>query len=216
MSKHLSLISSAQGVLKVNQVVELRPGIIDKDADGKTIYKLIYSRIMSLFAEQNKLQFAVPGGLIGVGISCWKFAFDGEVRPPIFNELNTKVPHTTTGQSCLKDREPSLDSATVSNTSMDPSLSRSDMLVGQVLGDVGTLPEHDVLIYKYLWNSSALSHLYGDAAYITHFPPFVAAILSIAWHPSLVVGCDGRPLLFTCFPDRKPSFEQTNSRPIIE
>ncbi|KAF3626361.1 Eukaryotic translation initiation factor 2 subunit 3 [Capsicum annuum] len=82
-----------KGVLKVNQIVELRPGIIDKNADGKTICKPIYSRIMSLFAEQNKLQFAVPGGLIGVG------------------------------------------------TSMDPALSRSDKLVGQVLGDVGTLPE---------------------------------------------------------------------------
>ncbi|KAG5571078.1 hypothetical protein H5410_060844 [Solanum commersonii] len=80
-------------VLKVNQIVELRPGIIEKNADGKTICKPIYSRIMSLFAEQNKLQFAVPGGLIGVG------------------------------------------------TSMDPALSRSDMLVGQVLGDIGTLPE---------------------------------------------------------------------------
>ncbi|KAJ8531099.1 hypothetical protein K7X08_025830 [Anisodus acutangulus] len=82
-----------KGILKVNQMVELRPGIIDKDADGKTICKSIYSRIMSLFAEQNKLHFAVPGGLIGVG------------------------------------------------TSMDPALSGSDMLVGQVLGNVGTLPE---------------------------------------------------------------------------
>ncbi|TVU39928.1 hypothetical protein EJB05_13372, partial [Eragrostis curvula] len=27
----------------------------------------IYSRIVSLFAEQNELQFAVPGGFIGVG-----------------------------------------------------------------------------------------------------------------------------------------------------
>ncbi|XP_016469010.2 eukaryotic translation initiation factor 2 subunit gamma isoform X1 [Nicotiana tabacum] len=85
--------SIIKGVLKVNQMVELRPGILDKTADGKTICRPIYSRIVSLFAEQNKLQFAVPGGLIGVG------------------------------------------------TSMDPSLSRSDMLVGQVLGDVGTLPE---------------------------------------------------------------------------
>lgn len=93
MSKHISLTSGSQGVLKVNQMVELRPGILDKTADGKTICRPIYSRIVSLFAEQNKLQFAVPGGLIGVG------------------------------------------------TSMDPSLSRSDMLVGQVLGDVGTLPE---------------------------------------------------------------------------
>ncbi|KAK4349600.1 hypothetical protein RND71_032355 [Anisodus tanguticus] len=24
---------------------------------------------------------------------CWKFVFDGEVRPPIFNELNTRIPH---------------------------------------------------------------------------------------------------------------------------
>uniref|UniRef100_A0A1U7XI76 Eukaryotic translation initiation factor 2 subunit 3-like n=1 Tax=Nicotiana sylvestris TaxID=4096 RepID=A0A1U7XI76_NICSY len=79
-----------KGVLKVNQMVELRPGILDKTADGKIICRPIYSRVMSLFAEQNKLQYAVPGGLIGVG------------------------------------------------TSMDPSLSRSDMLVGQVLGDVGT------------------------------------------------------------------------------
>ncbi|XP_059282887.1 eukaryotic translation initiation factor 2 subunit gamma-like [Lycium ferocissimum] len=82
-----------KGVLKVNQMVELRPGIRGKNADGKPICKPIYTRIMSLFAEQNKLQFAVPGGLIGVG------------------------------------------------TSMDPALSRSDMLVGQVLGDFGTLPE---------------------------------------------------------------------------
>ena len=85
--------SIIKGVLKENQMVELRPGILDKTADGKTICRPIYSRIVSLFAEQNKLQFAVPGGLIGVG------------------------------------------------TSMDPSLSCSDMLVGQVLGDVGTLPE---------------------------------------------------------------------------
>lgn len=48
---------------------------------------------MSLFAEKNSLEFAVPGGLIGVG------------------------------------------------TSMDPMLTRADRLVGQVLGDVGTLPD---------------------------------------------------------------------------
>jgi hypothetical protein len=29
----------------------------------------IYSRIVSLFAEQNELQYAVPGGLIGVGLT---------------------------------------------------------------------------------------------------------------------------------------------------
>ncbi|PQM38522.1 eukaryotic translation initiation factor 2 subunit gamma-like [Prunus yedoensis var. nudiflora] len=62
--------SILKGVLKVNQ-----------------IYRV------SLYAEQNELQFAVPGGLIGVG------------------------------------------------TTMDPILTRADALVGQVLGEVGSLPE---------------------------------------------------------------------------
>merc|ERR1712190_186876 len=37
------------------------------DADGNCICKPLRSQIMSLAAENNKLQFAVPGGLIGVG-----------------------------------------------------------------------------------------------------------------------------------------------------
>ena len=50
-------------------------------------------KVVSLYAEQNELQFAVPGGLIGVG------------------------------------------------TTMDPTLTRADRLVGQVLGAVGSLPD---------------------------------------------------------------------------
>ena len=49
----------------------------------------LFSRILSLFAESNDLQFAVPGGLIGVG------------------------------------------------TMIDPTLTRADRLVGQVLGSAG-------------------------------------------------------------------------------
>lgn len=82
-----------QGVLKVNQFVEVRPGIVVKDESGNIKCTPIYSRIVSLYAEQNELQFAVPGGLIGVG------------------------------------------------TTMDPTLTRADRLVGQVLGEVGSLPE---------------------------------------------------------------------------
>ncbi|CAN0922402.1 Eukaryotic translation initiation factor 2 subunit 3 [Linum grandiflorum] len=81
------------GVLKVNQNIEVRPGIVVKDENGNIKCTPIYTRIVSLFAEQNELQFAVPGGLIGVG------------------------------------------------TTMDPTLTRADRLVGQVLGDIGTLPE---------------------------------------------------------------------------
>ncbi|KAL3727686.1 hypothetical protein ACJRO7_032427 [Eucalyptus globulus] len=85
--------SILRGVLKVNQMIEVRPGIVVKDANGTIRCTPIYSRIVSLFAEQNELQFAVPGGLIGVG------------------------------------------------TTMDPTLTRADRLVGQVLGEVGSLPE---------------------------------------------------------------------------
>jgi len=59
--------SILRGVLRVGQEIEVRPGIISKASDGKLTCRPILSRIVSLFAEQNELQFAVPGGLIGVG-----------------------------------------------------------------------------------------------------------------------------------------------------
>jgi translation initiation factor 2 subunit 3 len=55
------------GVLRLGQEVEIRPGIVTKDAQGRNSCKPIFSRIVSLHAENNQLQFAVPGGLIGVG-----------------------------------------------------------------------------------------------------------------------------------------------------
>ncbi|XP_010467705.1 PREDICTED: eukaryotic translation initiation factor 2 subunit gamma-like [Camelina sativa] len=86
--------SILQGVLKVGHVIEIRPGIIGKDEDrNPRCCSPIYTRITSLYAEQNELQFAVPGGLIGIG------------------------------------------------TSMDPMLTCGDRLVGQVLGEIGTLPD---------------------------------------------------------------------------
>eukprot|EP00775_Hariotina_reticulata_P008037 gene8037-8232_t len=85
--------SILQGVLKMGQEIEVRPGIITKDSEGRVKCIPIYSRIVSLFAEQNELQFAVPGGLIGVGLT------------------------------------------------VDPTLTRADRLVGQVLGEVGALPD---------------------------------------------------------------------------
>jgi translation initiation factor 2 subunit 3 len=98
--------SILQGVLRVGDEIEVRPGIVSKlsttsnsnqegdseQGGGKIICTPIYSRIGSLYAEQNDLQFAVPGGLIGVG------------------------------------------------TRIDPTLTRADRLVGQVLGLKGQLP----------------------------------------------------------------------------
>ena len=41
--------------------------MVSKDSEGKLTCQPIFSRIVSLFAEQNDLMYAVPGGLIGVG-----------------------------------------------------------------------------------------------------------------------------------------------------
>jgi len=85
--------SILQGILKIGQEIEIRPGIVTKDKSGQVRCKPIHSYVVSLFAEHNNLEFAVPGGLIGVG------------------------------------------------TKIDPTLTRADRLVGQVLGDRGQLPE---------------------------------------------------------------------------
>uniref|UniRef100_A0A7S3BWG3 protein-synthesizing GTPase n=2 Tax=Prasinoderma singulare TaxID=676789 RepID=A0A7S3BWG3_9VIRI len=84
--------SILQGVLRMGQKIEVRPGIVSKDSEGRIKCAPIMSRIVSLYAEQNELQYAVPGGLIGVG------------------------------------------------TTIDPTLTRADRLVGQVLGEPGHLP----------------------------------------------------------------------------
>ncbi|KAI2809595.1 hypothetical protein RDWZM_003173 [Blomia tropicalis] len=59
--------SILKGVLTVGMEIEVRPGIIDKDDSGKMRCFPIRSKIVSLYADQNDLQYAVPGGLIGVG-----------------------------------------------------------------------------------------------------------------------------------------------------
>lgn len=51
--------------LQVGQEIEVRPGIVSKDHEGKLMCKPIFSKIVSLFAEHNDLQYAAPGGLIG-------------------------------------------------------------------------------------------------------------------------------------------------------
>ena len=73
--------------------IMIQKGIIKKGANGGIRCQPILSKITSLFAEKNTLQYAVPGGLIGVG------------------------------------------------TNIDPTLTRADRLVGQVLGEVGKLPD---------------------------------------------------------------------------
>jgi len=82
-----------RGVLKIGDEIEVRPGIVTKNNEGNVKCTSIFSKVISLFAEENDLKYAAPGGLIGVG------------------------------------------------TKIDPTLCRADRLVGQVLGEVGKLPD---------------------------------------------------------------------------
>ena len=84
--------SILEGVLKVGMEVEIRPGNIFKDKDDNFKCTPVRTRIVSLHTEENDLLYAVPGGLIGVGLL------------------------------------------------LDPSMTRGDRMVGNVLGAVGALP----------------------------------------------------------------------------
>ena len=83
-----------KGVLKVGDEVEIRPGITRKDFQtGQISWTHITTRITSLKADENQLMYAVPGGLIGVGLT------------------------------------------------VDPYITRTDRMVGMILGHPGKLPE---------------------------------------------------------------------------
>jgi len=58
--------SILRGVHKVGMEIGVRLGLVSKDSEGKLTCRPIFSRIVSLYTEQNELQYAVPGGLIGV------------------------------------------------------------------------------------------------------------------------------------------------------
>ena len=52
------------GVLRLGDEIEIRPGIVTKDTNGQIKCSPIFSRVVSLLAEQNDLKFACPGGLV--------------------------------------------------------------------------------------------------------------------------------------------------------
>jgi translation initiation factor 2 subunit 3 len=58
-----------RGVLRLGEVVEIRPGIVNKTSDNSFDVTPIFTKIVSLQAEKNDLIYAIPGGLIGVGLT---------------------------------------------------------------------------------------------------------------------------------------------------
>jgi len=58
-----------KGVLKIGDKISIRPGLITKNQrTGAVQWREIMSIITSLKADDNQLMYAVPGGLIGVGM----------------------------------------------------------------------------------------------------------------------------------------------------
>jgi translation initiation factor 2 subunit 3 len=55
-----------KGILKEGDIIELRPGIVKK-TDSGLYYKSIITTISSIKSEDNKLAYAIPGGLIALG-----------------------------------------------------------------------------------------------------------------------------------------------------
>ena len=93
--------SITQGLLNINDIVEMRPGFIINEK-GKTKCRPIISRVSSLQSDTRQLKYAFPGGLIGVGLD------------------------------------------------IDPSLTKYNGMVGQRLGQIGSLPPvYEALKLKY-------------------------------------------------------------------
>ena len=85
--------SITQGIFKIGDKIEIKPGIIIQESPGIFRVETIYSTIETVFAETNQLEYAIPGGLIGMG------------------------------------------------TNIDPSICRSDRLVGHLIGLEDQLPK---------------------------------------------------------------------------
>lgn len=83
-----------RGVLKVGDLISIRPGLITKNQrTGAVQWREIESQIISLKADENHLMYAIPGGLIGMGLK------------------------------------------------VDPFITRSDSLVGQIIGHPNNMPD---------------------------------------------------------------------------
>lgn len=93
--------SILQGYLRVGDEIEIRPGFVEKKKDGQVVCRVYRTKIVSLRTEDNELQFAVPGGLIGVGTNldpslCRHDKLTGRVigrpgsLPDVYNGLTVK------------------------------------------------------------------------------------------------------------------------------
>jgi translation initiation factor 2 subunit 3 len=95
--------SIQSGILTVGDQVELRPGVY-KMKDGIKVLQPLVATVLSLESDANSLQYAIPGGLIGVNLSIYaglgnNDRLKGQVLghvgqlPDVYNKLIGKYYH---------------------------------------------------------------------------------------------------------------------------
>jgi translation initiation factor 2 subunit 3 len=84
--------SVVQGVFRVGDQIEIKPGIAIQEGGGRTRYERLITTVRSLSVSKGQVDEAKSGGLVGIG------------------------------------------------TDLDPSLTKSDALVGNVVGKIDMLP----------------------------------------------------------------------------
>ncbi|MDM7274909.1 MAG: translation initiation factor IF-2 subunit gamma [Thermoprotei archaeon] len=148
--------SLIQGVLRVGDELEIRPGIEVKKVGGKPVYEPILTRVESLRFGDTPVDEAKPGGLVAVG------------------------------------------------TSLDPSLTKADNMVGNVAGKPNQLPPvFDNLTLSY----GLFEKIMGLKEEVRVEPPRRGEQLVLSVGPSLTLG------VITNI--RKDTMEVNLARPVV-
>lgn len=93
-----SLIS---GSLKINDEVEINPGILTKNKDGRFTSEPIITKLLSFESDKIKLDFVNPGGLVGILTNidpyyCKNDVLKGNIitlvgqAPPVYDKIKIK------------------------------------------------------------------------------------------------------------------------------
>ncbi len=56
-----------KGILNVGDIIQISPGICNKQADGKWRVQPLYTTVRSIYSEKTEMEYAIPGGLLGIG-----------------------------------------------------------------------------------------------------------------------------------------------------
>jgi|Laugresu1bdmlbsd_1035121.scaffolds.fasta_scaffold00755_3 translation initiation factor 2 subunit 3 len=86
----------SRGILRVGDDIEIKPGIVTQHG-----YIPIFNKIISIYSENNILEYAIPGGLIGIGTNIDPFLTKGDklvghiighkgTLPDVYNKIIVK------------------------------------------------------------------------------------------------------------------------------